>query len=100
MVKQNDLCGKLLKFAIDVILFLRTVKNTVETMDMKRQHNWYRGIGHRGILHKPYTFIPYTEPIQIEPVLSIKLGDDKMSEYLVKESSELKLILASIINKL
>ena len=56
MEKKNNLCEKLQKFAVDVILFLRTVKNTVETIDMKR------------------------------------------GEYLVKESSELKLILASIIN--
>jgi len=34
---ENDLSERLLKFAVDVILFLRTVKNTVETMDMKRQ---------------------------------------------------------------
>jgi len=34
---ENDLSERLLKFAVDVILYLRTVKNTVETMDMKRQ---------------------------------------------------------------
>jgi hypothetical protein len=34
---KNDLCERLLKFAADVILYLRTVKNTIETMDMKRQ---------------------------------------------------------------
>ena len=33
MVKKNDLCERLLKFAIDVILYLRTVKNSLETMD-------------------------------------------------------------------
>lgn len=37
MVKKNDLCERLLKFAVDVILYLRTVKNTIETMDLKRQ---------------------------------------------------------------
>ncbi|MCK4661662.1 MAG: four helix bundle protein, partial [Bacteroidales bacterium] len=37
MHKKNDLCERLLKFAIDVILYLRTVKNTIETMDIKRQ---------------------------------------------------------------
>ncbi len=37
MVKKNDLCDRLLKFAVDVILYLRTVKNTAETLDMKRQ---------------------------------------------------------------
>ena len=37
MVVKNDLCDRLLKFAVDVILYLRTVKNSVETLDMKRQ---------------------------------------------------------------
>ncbi len=37
MEKKNDLCERLLQFAVDVILYLRTVKNTVETMDTKRQ---------------------------------------------------------------
>ncbi len=37
MEKKNDLCDRLLKFAVDVVLYLRTVKNTVETMDMKRR---------------------------------------------------------------
>lgn len=58
MVQKNDLCERLIKFAVDVILYLRTVKSNIETMDMKRD------------------------------------------EYLVNESKELKLILASIINKL
>ncbi|PIV63276.1 MAG: hypothetical protein COS14_00110 [Bacteroidetes bacterium CG02_land_8_20_14_3_00_31_25] len=35
MEKKNNLCERLQKFAVDVILFLRTVKNTVETIDMK-----------------------------------------------------------------
>ena len=34
---KNDLCERLLKFAVEVVLYLRTVKNTEETMDMKRQ---------------------------------------------------------------
>ena len=37
MESKKDLCERLLKFAVDVILYLRTVKNTIETMDMKRQ---------------------------------------------------------------
>lgn len=32
MVAKNDLCNRLLKFAVDVILYLRTVKNTVDIM--------------------------------------------------------------------
>ena len=35
--QKRDLCERLLRFAVDVILYLRTVKNTIETMDMKRQ---------------------------------------------------------------
>ena len=37
MERKNDLCERLLQFAVDVILYLRTVKNTIETMDTKRQ---------------------------------------------------------------
>ena len=37
MGNKKDLCERLLKFAVDVILYLRTVKNSIETMDMKRQ---------------------------------------------------------------
>jgi four helix bundle protein len=37
MSMKNDLTERLLKFAVEVIRYLRTVKNTVETMDMKRQ---------------------------------------------------------------
>jgi len=34
---KNDLCDSLLKFTVDVKLYLRTMKNTIETMGMKRQ---------------------------------------------------------------
>lgn len=37
MANRNDLWERLQKFAVDVILYLRTVKNTIETMDMNRQ---------------------------------------------------------------
>lgn len=37
MNRKNDLCERLLQFAIDVILYLRTIKNDIETMDIKRQ---------------------------------------------------------------
>ena len=37
MEKKNDLCERLLQFAVDVILYLRTVKNNIETIDTKRQ---------------------------------------------------------------
>jgi four helix bundle protein len=35
--KENDLCERLLKFSVSVIQYLRTVKNSIETMDIKRQ---------------------------------------------------------------
>jgi hypothetical protein len=37
MINKADLCERLLKFSVDVIIFSRTVKNTIETMDIKRQ---------------------------------------------------------------
>jgi len=37
IIVRKDLIERLLKFAVDVIIYLRTLKNTVETMDMKRQ---------------------------------------------------------------
>ena len=37
MEHKNDLPERLLQFAVDVILYLRTVKTTNETMDIKRQ---------------------------------------------------------------
>jgi len=114
MVKKNDLCERLLKFAVDVILYLRTVKNTVETMDMKRQlikSSTSSGANYeesQGSPTKPDAKtkigISLKEMRESNYFLQIfnqlKLGNIKSSEYLVKESSELKLILASIINKL
>ena len=37
MAIKNDLCERLIKFAVDVIIYLSTIKNSIETMDMKRQ---------------------------------------------------------------
>ncbi len=114
MVIKNDLCERLLKFAVDVILYLRTVKNSIESMDMKRQliksstssgANYEESQGSPtrpnaktkiGISLKEMRESNYF----LQIFSQLKLGDMKSSEYLVKESSELKLILASIINKL
>ena len=114
MEKRNDLCDRLLKFAIDVILYLRTVKNTVETMDMKRQlvkSSTFSGANYEESQGSPTRpdaktkiGIALKEMRESNYFLRIfnqlKLGDIAQSEYLVKESSELKSILASIINKL
>ncbi|MFH1320152.1 MAG: four helix bundle protein [Bacteroidota bacterium] len=37
MKYERVLGERLLQFAVDVILYLRTVKNTLETMDIKHQ---------------------------------------------------------------
>ena len=114
MEKRNDLCDRLLKFAIDVILYLRTVKNTVETMDTKRQlvkSSTSSGANYEESQGSPTRpdaktkiGIALKEMRESNYFLRIfnqlKLGDIAQSEYPVKESSELKSILASIINKL
>lgn len=112
--RKNDLCERLLRFAVDVILYLRTVKNTIETIDIKRQlvkaatssgANYEESQGSPtkpdaktkiGIALKEIREAHYFLRVFKE----LKLGDLKQCEYLVTESSELKKILASIINKL
>ena len=114
MAKRNDLCERLQKFAVDVILYLRTAKNTIETMDMKRQlvksstssgANYEESQGSPtrpdakskiGISLKEMRESNYFLRIFYD----LKNCDLKQCEYLVKESSELKSILASIMNKI
>jgi len=114
MVLRNDLCDRLLKFAVDVILYLRTVKNTVETMDIKRQ--LVKSATSSGANYEESQGSPTRPDAKTKIGISLKemresnyflrmfghleLGDVKQCENLVKESSELKLILASILNKL
>jgi len=114
MDRKNDLCERLLRFAVDVILYLRTVKNSVETMDMKRQlvkASTSSGANYeesQGSPTKPDTKtkigISLKEMRESNYFLKIfnrlKLGDVQKNEYLVDESSQLKRILASILNKL
>ncbi len=114
MIAKNDLCDRLLKFAVDVIQYLRTVKNTVETMDMKRQlirSSTSSGANYeesQGSPTKPDAKtkigIALKEMRESNYFLRIfnqlKIGDVNKCEALVQESSELKLILAAIINKL
>jgi len=114
MIVKNDLCERLLKFAVDVILYLRSVKNTVETMDMKRQ--LVKSATSSGANYEESQGSPTKPDAKTKIGISLKemresnyflrifdqlkAGDVKQCEYLVKESYELKLILASIINKL
>ena len=114
MNKKNDLCERLLQFAIDVILYLRTVKNTVETMDIKRQ--LIKASTSSGANYEESQGSPTKPDVKTKIGISLKemresnyflrihsrlkLGDIEKSIYLVNESSELKRILASILNKL
>ena len=114
MASKNDLCERLFKFAVDVILYLRTVKNTVETIDMKKQlinsstssganYEESQGASTRPDV-KNKVSLSLKEMRESNFFLRIfnqlKIGDSKKCDYLVKESLELKLILASIMNKL
>jgi four helix bundle protein len=111
---KNDLCERLLKFSVDAILYLRTVKNSLETMDMKRQ--LVKSSTSTGANYEESQGSPTKPDAKMKIGISLKemresnyflrifnelkLGDSKQCEYLVKESHELKLILASILNKL
>ena len=111
---KNDLSERLLKFAIDVILYLRSVNNTIETMDMKRQ--LVKSSTSSGANYEESQGSPTRPEAKTKIGISLKemresnyflrifnqlkCGDLKQCDYLVKESSELKLILASILNKI
>lgn len=111
---KNNLCERLLTFAVDVVLYLRTVRNTLETMDMKRQ--LLRSSSSSGANYEESQGSPTRPDAKTKIGISLKEmresnyflriflrlqhGDCKQAEYLVKESSELQSILASIINKL
>jgi four helix bundle protein len=113
MEKKNDLCERLLKFAVDVILYLRKVKNTVETIDMKKQ--LIKSSSSRGANYEESQGSPTKPDAKTKIGISLKemresnyflrvfyqlkLGDVQQCSNLVNESSEIKLILASIINK-
>jgi len=112
--QKKDLCERLLRFAVDVILYLRTVKNTIETMDMKRQlikASTSSGANYeesQGSPTKPdfktKIGISLKEMRESNYFLrifnSLKLGDIEKCRYLVNESTELKKILGSILTKL
>ena len=114
MEKKNDLCERLLQFAVEVILYLRTVKNTVETIDTKRQ--LIRSSSSSGANYEESQGSPTKPDVRTKIGISLKemresnyflriynrlkLGDIEKSNYLINESDELKKILASILNKL
>ncbi|MFH0866433.1 MAG: four helix bundle protein [Bacteroidota bacterium] len=114
MEKKKDLCERLLQFAVDVILYLRTVKNTVETMDTKRQ--LIKASTSSGANYEESQGSPTRPDVKTKVGISLKemresnyflriyhrlqLGDVEKCIYLVNESAELKKILGSIMTKL
>ncbi|MFH0865718.1 MAG: four helix bundle protein [Bacteroidota bacterium] len=114
MENKNDLCERLLQFAVDIIIYLRTVKNTIETIDSKRQ--LLRASSSSGANYEESQGSPTKPDVRTKVGISLKemresnyflrifdrleLGDKKKCKYLVSESLELKKILASILNKL
>ena len=114
MENKNDLCERLLQFAVDVIIYLRTVKNTIETIDSKRQ--LLRASSSSGANYEESQGAPTKPDVRTKVGISLKemresnyflrifdrleLGDKKKCKYIVGESLELKKILASILNKL
>ena len=110
----KELSNRLLIFAVDSILYLRTIKHSVETVDMKRQltkSSTSAGANYeesQGSYTRPdarmkigISLKEMRESNYFLKVLNyLKLGDKAKCEYLVGESRELKLILGSILNKL
>jgi len=112
--QKKDLCEKLLRFAVDVILYLRTVKNTIETMDMKRQ--LIKASTSSGANYEESQGSPTKPDFKTKADISLKeiresnyflrifhnlkLGEIEKCKYLVSESTELKKILGSILSKL
>lgn len=100
MVYEKDLSQRLLTFAVEVILYLRTVKNSIETMDMKRQ--LVKASTSSGANYEESQGSPTRPDAKTKIGISLKemhesnyflrifntlkLGDLKQCEYLVKES--------------
>jgi four helix bundle protein len=111
---KNDLCERLLSFSIEVILYLRTIKNTIETMDIKRQ--LIRSSTSSGANYEESKGSPTRPDVKTKIGISLKemresnyflkvfngldWGDVAKRKYLIRESEELKKILASILNKI
>lgn len=112
--RKTDLCERLLQFAVDVILYLRTVKNTIETVDMKRQlikcststgANYEESQGtYTKADTKSKIAISLKEVREAHFFLKVfqrlNQGEINACNALVQESSELKSILGSIMRKL
>lgn len=114
MSKAPDLAERLLQFAVDVVLYLRTVKTSDETKDFKRQLiRCSASVGanyeeSQGYISKPDSRLKIGIAVKeireshyfIKIFKRLELRDTKKCAELVKESYEPKLILTSIMNKL
>jgi four helix bundle protein len=114
MTVKNDLCERLLQFSVDVILFLRTVRNTIETIDAKRQ--LIRAATSTGANYEESQGSPTRPDVKTKVGVSLKemreanyflrifsrleYGEKEKCDALITESDELKRILGSIIRKL
>lgn len=110
----KELSERLLQFAVDSIQYLRTIKHSVETVDMKRQltkSSTSAGANYeesQGAYTKPdarmkigISLKEMRESNYFLKVLNrLSLGDQARCKYLVQESKELRLILGTILNKL
>ncbi|PCH66991.1 MAG: four helix bundle protein [Bacteroidetes bacterium] len=110
---DRDLCGRLFKFSIEVIKFLRIIKNTPEITIMKYQltksatsgganYEEAQAASSKADFRNKIT-ISLREMRESNYWLRIfkelKIGHKETCEYLVNESVELKKILGSIASK-
>ncbi len=97
---DRGLGERLFKFAIDVIKFLRNIKNTTEITVMKYQLT--KAATSSGANYSPRQ-ISLREMRESNYWLKIykalDIGDKETGKYLVNESGELKKILGSISSK-
>ena len=110
----NELCGRLLDFAVDVILCLRTVKHSIETVDIKRQLTKSCTSAGANYEESQGTFTKKDARMKVaislkemresnyflQVISRLEPGNIDQFKLLVQESMELKAILGSILHKL
>lgn len=114
MEEQNELSRRIFRFAIDVIHYLRTIENSSETVDIKRQlirastsvganYEESQGASSKKDARNKIA-ISLKEVRESNYFLRIfkelKHGNTESCSTLISESNELRKILATIFNKL
>ncbi len=111
---KRELTERLFEFAVNVILYLRTVKTTAENYDLKRQLTRSSSSGGanyeeaQGFVSKADSRVKIGISLKevreanyfLKIFSRLKLGDTQKCQELLTESEELKRILSSIFNKL